>query len=273
MSVPSSDKSRGRRRPSRLSRNRAALLGILGVLVFIAAWQAGFTFELVNPVLVGDPLGTLRSLINLLFIDGGLWPHIRASALEFALGFSIGVVAGVVLGLLIGRFRWLDEMSDPLVGAFYATPYVAFLPVIMLTFGISLTSKVVIVVWAVFFPMLINTIAGVKNTPRDFLTLAKSFSIRKIRVFTTILGPASIPYILAGLRQSIGRGLVGVLVAELFFANEGIGYFISAASGSYRMNDAFAAIAVTAITGVALVRMVGYVEERLSLHWGLSTKK
>jgi NitT/TauT family transport system permease protein len=254
-------------------RNRPVFFGLLGVAVFIALWQAAFTFELVNPVLVGSPLGTLQSLVDLLFVDAGLWPHIRASGLEFALGFSVGVSAGVILGLLIGRFRWLDEMTDPLVGAFYATPYVAFLPVIMLTFGISLTSKVVIVIWAVFFPMLINTIAGVKNTPRDFLTLAKSFGISKFRVFTTILGPASVPYILAGLRQSIGRGLVGVLVAELFFANEGIGYFISSASGSYRMNDAFAAIVVTAVTGVALVRLVGHIEERLAVSWGLSTKK
>jgi len=265
----------GRKLPRRglfFHKNRRLFLGIAGVIVFVAVWQLLFVVGFLNPVLVGSPAGTLESLVNLLFVKGTIWPDVGASGLEFLLGFTFGVTIGIVLGLLIGRFRWLDEMSDPLVSAFYATPYVAFLPVIMLTFGISLTSKVIIVMWAVFFPVLINTIAGVKNTPREFLTLSQSFNTSKLRQFTEILWPSAIPYVLAGLRQAVGRGLVGVLVAELFFANNGIGFFISKASGSYRMNDAFAAIVITAVAGVALVRIVGFVENRLAVRWGLSTK-
>jgi ABC-type nitrate/sulfonate/bicarbonate transport system permease component len=272
-SVPLTIKGVPQKRGATLYRkNRQLILGVAGILIFIAIWQLLFSVGVLNPVLVGSPLGTLQALVNLLFINGTLWSDIGASGLEFALGFAIGVILGIVLGLIIGRFRFIDEMSDPLVSAFYATPYVAFLPVIMLTFGISLTSKVIIVMWAVFFPVLINTTAGVKNTSREFITLAQSFRTSRLRVFTEILWPSAIPYVLAGLRQAIGRGLVGVLVAELFFSNNGIGFFISKASGSYRMNDAFAAIVITAIAGVALVRIVGFIEGRLAIRWGLATK-
>ena len=249
-------------------RRRRFVLGMAGIASFLGIWQLFFSIGALNPLLVGEPVGIARELINLLFIDRDLLPHVRVTAVEFSLGFGIGSSLAVLLGLMLGHFRWLDELTEPLIGAFYATPYVAFLPVIILLFGISLQSKVAIVVWAVFFPMLINTIAGVKNTPAEYLRLATSFSVSRARMFFTIIVPASVPYLLAGLRQSIGRGLVGVIVAEFFLASKGIGFFIQSVSSGFRMNEAFAAIAITSIAGLVLVRLVARLERVVSGPWG-----
>jgi NitT/TauT family transport system permease protein len=128
----------------------------------------------------------------------------------------------------------------------------------------------VIVIWATFFPILINTVAGVKNTPPDFLRVADSFSVGRTRVLRSVVLPASVPYILAGLRQSIGRALVAVIVAELFLSNEGIGFFITAKANAYLPNDAFAAILITSLAGIFLVRGVGVLERRVGRKWGIS---
>jgi NitT/TauT family transport system permease protein len=263
----------GRRRDpdeQRRSRQRS-LRGLAGLVVFFAVWQVLFELHQLNPLFVGSPSGMARSLYHL-FANGSIWPDLRESGLEFVLGFGIGAGSGVLLGILIGWFTLVDDFLDPLIAAFYATPYVAFLPLIVVWLGIGVWAKVAIVVWAAFFAVLINTIAGVKNTPPEYLRVAESFCIPRVRVLLTVVLPAAVPYVLAGLRQSIGRGLVGVIVAEFFLASKGIGFFITTATTTFRANDAFAAIFLTAVVGLVLVRGVGAIERRVGRRWGLTTK-
>jgi NitT/TauT family transport system permease protein len=247
------------------------LFGLAGVVIFFGAWQLLFELHQLNPLFVGSPSGMARSLYHL-FADGKIWPDLRESGAEFVLGFGIGVGAGVGLGVLIGWFSRLDYLLDPLIAAFYATPYVAFLPLIVVWVGIGLWAKVAIVVWACVFAVLINTVAGVKNTPPEYLRAAESFCIGRLRLLTNVVLPAAVPYILAGLRQSIGRSLVGVIVAEFYLSSKGIGFFITNATTSFRANDAFAAIFLTAVLGLLLVRGVGVLERRVGRRWGLSNK-
>jgi NitT/TauT family transport system permease protein len=260
-----------RRNPDEQRRSRQrSLRGLAGIVVFFAVWQALFELHQLNPLFVGSPSGMASSLYHL-FSTGAIWPDLRESGLEFVLGFSIGAGAGVVLGVLIGWFTIVDDLLDPLIAAFYATPYVAFLPLIVVWLGIGVWAKVAIVVWAAFFAVLINTIAGVKNTPPEYLRVADSFCIGRLAVFRTVVLPSALPYVLAGLRQSIGRGLVGVIVAEFFLASKGIGFFITTATTTFRANDAFAAIFLTAVVGLMLVRGVGMIERRIGRRRGLTT--
>jgi ABC-type nitrate/sulfonate/bicarbonate transport system permease component len=254
----------------RRSRQRS-IRGLAGLVIFFAIWQALFELHQLNPLFVGSPSGMARSLYHL-FSTGSIWPDLRESGLEFVLGFLIGAGSGVLLGVLIGWFTLLDDFLDPLIAAFYATPYVAFLPLIVVWLGIGVWAKVAIVVWAAFFAVLINTIAGVKNTPPEYLRVAESFCVARLRLLRTVVIPSAVPYVLAGLRQSIGRGLVGVIVAEFFLASKGIGFFITSATTTFRANDAFAAIFITAVVGLALVRAVGMIERRVGRRWGLTTK-
>jgi NitT/TauT family transport system permease protein len=261
--VPAGPAARRRRARQR------AIRGVGGLVVFFAVWQLLSSNDVFDPLFIGSPSGIVESLYELL-ADGTLVPDIKASATEFVLGFGLGTLGAILLGMVIGWSRFLDDALDPLLSALYATPYVAFLPLIIVWVGIGLWSKVVIVLWACFFPVLINTIAGVKNTPPEYLRVADSFRVGSLRLFRTVILPSSVPYILAGLRQAIGRSLVGVIVAEFFLASQGVGFFISHTTSAFRANDAFAAILLVSLTGVMLVSLVGAVERSVAKRWGLT---
>jgi ABC-type nitrate/sulfonate/bicarbonate transport system permease component len=254
----------------RRARQRS-LRGLIGIVLFFAVWQALFELHQLNPLFVGSPTGMARSLWTL-FVHGTIWPDLRESSIEFVLGFGLGALGGVVLGIAIGWFTLLDDLLDPLIAAFYATPYVAFLPLIVVWVGIGLWAKVVIVIWSAFFAVLINTVAGVKNTPPEYLRVANSFCVGRLRMLRSVVLPAAVPFILAGLRQSIGRALVGVIVAEFYLASKGVGFFITTTTNTFRPNDAFAAIFITALVGLTLVRGVGAIERRVGRRWGLTNK-
>jgi ABC-type nitrate/sulfonate/bicarbonate transport system permease component len=255
----------------RRSRQRT-MRGLAGVVAFFTLWEIMFQVGLLNPLFFGEPWGVVKALVDLLSPGGGLLPHLAESGKEFGLGFGIGTSAGLVLGILLGWFTILDDVTEPLVAAFYATPYVAFLPLVIIWVGIGTMSKAVIVMWAVFFPVLINSIAGVKNTPPEFLRVADSFFVGRRRVLTTVVLPAAVPFLLAGIRQAIGRGLVGVIVAEFYLANMGIGFYIQRETSVLNANNAFAAILLIALMGILLVRSVAVFERRVGMRWGSSQK-
>ena len=259
-----------------VSRKRRArqrtLRGLLGVLIFLGIWQLAFEAGVLNPLFFSNPIAMFKALFTLLQPGGELLPHVKESAKELVVGFGIGSTLALILGVLIGWSTVLDDLTEPLLAAFYATPYVAFLPLVIIVMGIGLSSKVFIVAWAVFFPVLINAVAGVKNTPPEFLRVAASFTTSKPRLLRTVLVPSAVPYLLAGMRQAIGRGLVGVIVAEFYLAQAGIGFFIENRTSTYRPDDAFAAILLTALAGIALVRTVGAMERRVARRWGISQK-
>lgn len=254
----------------RRARQRS-LRGFTGIVLFFAVWQILFGLHQLNPLFIGSPWGMARALWRLLG-EGVFWGNLQESGIEFLFGFGVGAIGGVLIGILVGWFTLVDDLLDPLIAAFYATPYVAFLPLIVVWVGIGLWAKVVIVIWAAFFAVLINTIAGVKNTPPEYLRAAESFCVGRLRMLRTVVLPAAVPYILAGLRQSIGRSLVGVIVAEFYLASKGIGFFITTTTTNFQANDAFAAIFITAVVGLALVRGVGVIERRVGRRWGLTTK-
>lgn len=259
--APSARRRRGRQRTIR---------GVAGIVAFFAFWEVAYRAGMLDPLFFGEPWHVAKALVEILKPGGALVPHLAESAKEFGLGFGIGCAGGLLLGIVLGWFTFLDDLTEPLVAAFYATPYVAFLPLVIVWVGIGLLSKAVIVMWAVFFPVLINSIAGVKNTPPDFLRVADSFSVGRRRVLTTVVLPAAVPFLLAGIRQAIGRGLVGVIVAEFYLSNKGVGFFIQRETSTFNANRAFAAILLIAIIGIVLVRGLAVVERRVSRRWGTS---
>jgi ABC-type nitrate/sulfonate/bicarbonate transport system permease component len=269
---PEAPRAPGASARKRRSRQRS-IRGVSGIIVFFALWEIAFQAGVLNPLFFGEPWAVVTSLVDLLSPGGALVPHITESAKEFGLGFGIGCLGGLVLGIILGWFRFLDDVTEPLVAAFYATPYVAFLPLVIVWVGIGMISKAVIVMWAVFFPVLINSIAGVKNTPPEFLRVADSFSVGRRRVLTTVVLPAAVPFLLAGIRQAIGRGLVGVIVAEFYLANQGVGFFIQRETSVLNANNAFAAILLIAILGIMLVRAVAVMERQVGRRWGISENR
>ena len=133
-------------------------------------------------------------------------------------------------------------MTEPMVNILYSVPYVMFLPIIIFWFGIDNTSRVIVIVWAAILPLIINITAGVRNLDSDYTRVATVFCTPRLKFFYTIALPATLPYILAGMRLAVGRALVGAIVAELFLASQGLGYFVQTQTSNFNMDSAMAGI-------------------------------
>jgi ABC-type nitrate/sulfonate/bicarbonate transport system permease component len=257
--------TRGSRSLALLRRRRSLLLGTLGMLVLLVAWQVCATTGLVDQTISSTPL-KIAAAEGHLFGSGQIWEPLRLTGLEFGLGLGIAIVVGIPLGILLGRIRFLDEMAQPIINVLNAVPYVMFLPIIIFWFGIGNTSRVLLVVWAGILPLIINTIAGVRNLDRDFVRVSTVFCASRLFFMRAVALPAALPFILTGVRLALARALVGAIVAELFLASGGLGYFVQTATANFDMTQAMSGIVIMAVVALILTRAIGYLERRLT-HW------
>ena len=243
------------------ARHERAILGASAVLATLAAWEAVGRARLVNPIFISSPTAVFHAGLEMAR-SGELAAHLSVSGVEFGVGYLVAVLTAVPLGLWAGWHRRADFVLEPFLATFNATPRVALLPVIVLWAGVGLLSKVAVVALGAFFPVCINTIAGVKTVDAAHVRLAQSFRAGKARIFRTIVFPSSLPFILAGLRLGVGRALVGVVVAELFAASAGIGFLIAIAGSTFQTDRVFVGIAILAAFGVALNEALSRLERR-----------
>jgi len=235
--------------------------GTVGIVGCLLLWQLGSSTEILDPLFVSSPLEVLRTAFVILPSPEFLG-HLLTTAQCLFLGLFSAVVLGVLVGLPIGWFSRLHATFEPVIAAVYGVPYIAFLPVIIMWTGIGMTSRVIIVFWSAVFPLIINSIQGAREIDDNFLRVGRSFSATNLQMFLTITLPSSVPYILAGLRTSIGRAIVGVVVAEFFMSSKGLGYFINLKANALEMAPAFVAITLLALFGIVLVSLVTYIENR-----------
>ena len=197
---------------------------------------------------------------------GQLWKDVRVSGEEFLVGFLIASVAGILIGLAMSSSKSISAIFQPWVSGFYATPIVALAPLLILWFGVGINSKIAVVISLVIFPVIINTEAGLNATDKELVEAVSVFGATRSEVFRKVSIPSAAPYILTGLRLGIGRGLIGVVVGELFGANAGLGYLINNAAQIFNMPDLFAGLMIFAIAGIALTAGFRKLEHRL-IHW------
>ncbi len=158
-----------------------------------------------------------------LWVRGQLSPAFSESLVLLGGGFLLAIVAAVPLGLLVGRYQVLSHLSEVWVNVLYVMPFVALLPLVIIYFGVGFQAKLVLVLIASFFPLLINTQAGVRNLDAVLLEVAKSFGASEAELLRKIVLPGSVPFIVAGLRIALGRAIVGTVVAEMFLGISGLG--------------------------------------------------
>jgi ABC-type nitrate/sulfonate/bicarbonate transport system permease component len=255
------------RRPTFVARNRGLLLGLLGGFIILAAWQILVWVGVVDPRFSSSPLGAIEG-IGYLAENGSLWEPTLSTLQSVALGIAISIAIGVPLGLVIGRSAILHGLAEPLISIMYSVPFVVFLPIIIFWFGIDDTARLVIVVWAAVFPLLINVVAGARNLDRNYLQVSRVFCSSRVKTLWSVSLPGTMPYILAGFRQAVARSLVGAIVAELFMGTEGLGYVVQAETSNFQMDHAMAAIGVIAVIAVLLTRGVAWLEGRLTFWSG-----
>lgn len=255
------------RRPTFLARNKGLLLGLLGGLIVLTSWQVLVWVDVVDDKFSSSPLGAIEGL-GYLADAGRLWEPTLSTLQSVGLGIAIAIAIGVPFGLVIGRSSVLHGLAEPLISIMYSVPFVVFLPVIIFWFGIDDTARLVIVVWAAVFPLLINVVAGARNLDANYLQVSRVFCSSRLKTLWSVSLPGTMPYILAGFRQAVARSLVGAIVAELFMGTEGLGYVVQAETSNFQMDHAMAAIGVIAVIAVLLTRGVAWLESRLTFWSG-----
>jgi ABC-type nitrate/sulfonate/bicarbonate transport system permease component len=258
----------GRARRQREPRLKSGVLGLIGLVVVLGGWQLSTAIGLVDATFSSSPFGAVAALADMI-TTGELWPPLLSTITTVAYGMVIAIGVGIPLGLLIGRSPTLYGLTEPIVSIMYSVPYVVFLPIIIFWFGIGGQARLVIVVWSAIFPLLINVIAGARNVDANSLQVARVFCASPLLTLRAIAFPATLPFILAGVRQAVGRGLVGAIVAELFMGNDGLGYVVQTQTSHFQMDDAMAAIVVIAVLAVVLTRSVAWIERRFTF-WSSS---
>lgn len=237
------------------------LLSIGSVAAFLVLWEVLVRAGLLSALFFSSPTAIAAQFVRMLR-SGVLLHDLRVSAGEFLLGYGLSIVVGIPLGILMGWYRGLAAVLQPFVSGLYATPRVAIIPLIIIWFGIGLTEKVAFVFLLAVFQILLNAQAGVRSVDPALVKTARSFGASDWAVFTTLVLPASVPFLIAGLRLAIGSGLIGVAVAELYAATAGIGYEISVAGQTFQTATLFVGLSVLALSAIALMWLLQRVENR-----------
>ncbi len=247
--------------PSRWRRYDNALIGTFAVLVFLALWEAVVDAGLVNPLFTSSPSRIAVAGYDL-FAGGTIYGDLWASGTEFFAGFGLAIVIGVPVGILMGWYSRVNAVLDPFVSALYATPRIALLPLVMIWFGIGLMSKIAIVFLGAVFPILVNTITGVRTIDADFIKVARSFGSNDRQLFLKVALPSSVPLLLAGLRLGLGHALIGIVVGEMFGATEGLGFLIAVAGARFQTDKVMVGIIIIAVAGMAMTQILRAIERR-----------
>jgi NitT/TauT family transport system permease protein len=196
--------------------------------------------------------------------SGQLWKAMADSARTLFGGFFVAAVVSIGLGLLVGRYRFVRAALDWMFNAIYATPLVAVIPLVIIWMGLGFQAKLFIVALFAFFPILINTIAGVRNVSAELIEVADAFSAKERQIFLKVILPSAVPYIMTGLRLGIGRALIGMIFAEFFTAITGLGGLIKHFERDFDTASMFVPILVLTIIGVLLIQGVRLLENRVA---------
>ena len=231
------------------------------LILILLLWE--ILGPLVNPIFFSYP-----SKIAVAFVDlslSGELLHYLLQSLEVLLyGLGLAIVIGIPVAVLMARVRPVDWALDLPINALYATPMVALVPILVLWFGIYLKAKVLVVFLFAVFPILINTYQGVRECDKNMLEVARSFRSSEWQMWKDVLLPFALPYIAAGIRLAIGRGLVGMVIAEFYTTISGLGFMITRYANIFEMDKTFVPVILLMFLGVALTAALKWIERRIA---------
>jgi ABC-type nitrate/sulfonate/bicarbonate transport system permease component len=241
--------------------HRGFLLRTLSLVVTLAVWE--WYGRSVDPIFMSSPTAIVEAVPRML-ATGELQTALWTSLQGLLIAVALAIVAGVLLGLLTGRYRTVDYLLDMQITALYSTPHVALLPLLIIWFGVGTTAKLVLIYLSAFFPIIINTHSGVRNISQGLVEVALAEGASERQVFTKIIVPAALPFIMTGIRLAMGRAVVGMVVAEMFVAGTGLGTSIQRYSAAFATDKFFVVIIVLALMGVGLTEFVRALERWLT---------
>jgi NitT/TauT family transport system permease protein len=250
-----------RRAGDELGRKEVWILRCVAVVSILVAWE--IYGRNTNPILFTYPTAVARAAVDMT-LDGTLLVALGQSLIVLVTGLVAGTIAGIALGLLTGRSAVAAALLDLPVNALYATPMVALIPVLVLWFGFGTTAKIVIVTLFVVFPVLINTTRGVRDVDPKLVEVARTFRSSERRLWLDLVLPSALPFIVTGIRLAIGRGLIGVVVAEFYTALAGLGFLVVSNANSFQTARTFVPIVLLMVLGVGLTSVLEWIEGRVA---------
>ena len=239
-----------------------------GFTILIVVWQLIFSFGNYSQALFPSPQGVIKGFKELVS-DGVLFEDIRDSIIRFAIGYSISVVLGITLGLILGWFRNIWGFINPIVQLLRPISPMAWLPFIVLWFGIGDLPAIAIIFIAAFFPILLSTVSAVGSVDQIYLKVAKNFGIKQPQVLTKIILPAAFPSIATGLHLALGTAWVFLVAGEMVGTQSGLGFLIVDARNNLRADMLMAAMVVIGVLGLLLDSLIRLLEKWISSRWGI----
>ena len=244
-------------------RRRSAMLRNFGIrmislAIFLSLWQIAAMN--VDPVLFTSPLKVAVAAVGMV-ASGELWTSLWPSLLVLAIGLTLAVIFGTLLGLALARFHILDVGLTVYITFLYSIPSVALVPLIVLWAGYETTAKVIILFLFAFFPMVINTYQGVKSVDVKLLEVGRAFRCSERQLWTNIVLPGALPFIVTGIRLAVGRGMIGMVLADLYTAISGIGYLIVRTASTFQVDRMFVPIVTLGLLGVTLTALLRLAEK------------
>ncbi|KAA1423876.1 ABC transporter permease [Mumia zhuanghuii] len=249
--------SPGRRRAVSVAR------GVAGILTLALIWELAPTYGLVDAYFI-PPLHVVLEEWWQMATDGELAKHVGASLVRSAIGFGLAIVVAIPVGAAIAWYRPVREFSTPVLEVFRNTAALAILPVFTLILGIGEASKISIVLYACFFPILLATISGVATVDPQLLRSAKVLGLSPVATFRKVVFPAAVPTIFTGIRISGAAAILVLIAAEMIGATAGLGFLINYAQFNFLIPKMYAAIITTALLGVAVNYGLVALERRFS---------
>jgi ABC-type nitrate/sulfonate/bicarbonate transport system permease component len=244
------------------------VIRVVSVALFFLWWE--YAGRDMNPMFMTYPSAIFKASWGLI-VSGELPRAFLASMLPFVIGLAISILGGIAVGIVIGQFWLLEYALDPFLNALYAVPRVALIPLIILWAGLEDTGKVVIIVSVAIFPVIINTYSGIKDVRGNLIEIGRAYGATELQIFAKIILPASVPYIMAGIRLAVGMAIIGIIVAEFFTAITGLGGEIVLYANNFATAKLFVPIIVIGALGIGLSELVAHIERKLS-GWRLSER-
>lgn len=225
-------------------RRRWRLIVAVEIIIILAVWEIAISgFHVVRPVFMPPPSAILESLVELAGRSSTA-NHVMYSVGNLIVGVLLAILIGVPVGLAVGWSRFLDLVASPVIWTIYSVPKVAFAPIVILALGLGPPSKVFLVFLLGVFPICLNTIEGVRTVDPSLIRASRVFGTNGIRMLWTIVLPATLPFILVGIRRAVALGFIGAMLGEFIGGNTGVGYLLKRATHDFLMDDALAIVVI-----------------------------
>jgi NitT/TauT family transport system permease protein len=236
-------------------------VNILSIVTFALLWEV--VGRMMDTTLI-PPLSKIASAWLRLLMNGKLLENLAMSLWTLAAGFLLAVTLGLIVGVLMGRFKQVEHFLDLYINALMSAPMTAFVPLLIMWFGLGVQSRIAVVFLFAFFVIVINTMTGVKQVDRIFVEMARSFGAKELEVFVKVVLPAAMPAIMAGISIGMGRAVKGMVTAEMLLTLTGVGGMIMQYGSAFATDALFAVILTILMVAMIAMQLVKIVDRRLT---------